>query len=152
QLSVSVAASINRTLPSLSIKLNAISDSLIRNSIAPFLPPVVHPSIPPNTSIPDIDYVSVDLDKKKGIHDSFVATVVFSVPRSQVAAGKVNAIRIFRSEAINPDFARKPGQLSVKGMEILSSDTNRSRSKNQDYLALYETFLRQNSVQNAVSS
>lgn len=106
-----------------------------------------------NTAAPDIDYVSVKLDVKKGILDMFCSSVVFSVPRSAVAAGKVKAIRIFRALVDNPDFfLREPARLSAVAVERLCSQPPRSRRKNQDYLGQYELQLSGMNVDNAITA
>lgn len=154
QLATSIFASIGKTsFLGVDAKNLAISSGLIKSSLAAVLPFSDHGNgIQTNTAVPAIDHVEVSLDKKQGLTDAFVATVTFSIPRSMVASGKITSVRVFRAEVQNPDFARTAGKLSVHAMDILRSDNNRSRAKNQDYLGIYESQARQAGVSNAVTS
>lgn len=139
----------------ISQRLQSVSDDLVRKSLHSFLPPrEVKKSSPTlfNYAIPEIECVSVELEKKKGAVDCFVACVFFNVPLSQIADGKVKAIRVFRSTIDDPPFMKGRPPLSMRGIERIRSDKNRSRSKNQDGLSILETRLRESEIPNSLSS
>jgi hypothetical protein len=106
-----------------------------------------------NTSVADIDHITVEMHLYKGILDLFYSTVQFTVPQGAVADGSLKAIRIFRATVDNPDFfQRQPARLSVNAIERLCAHPLRSKQKNQDYLGQYERQLSDMSIDNALSA
>lgn len=105
-----------------------------------------------NSVVPQIDHVTVEMDKKKGTVDCFFSRMVFSLSHRLVTTGNIRAIRIFRSEIRSPDFTRELGRLSIHGVERMRADKNRSRSKNQDYNSNMEHRLREGGIDNAISA
>ncbi|MHB8407923.1 MAG: hypothetical protein ACYDHY_07555 [Acidiferrobacterales bacterium] len=107
--------------------------NLVKNSANTFLPPNVQPTTPTaaNTNVPDIDSISVEMNSKKGSVTCFYSKLVFSLPRPAVAAGDIAAIRIFRSEVINPAISRALPKISFHGVDRIQSKYLRSRVKNE---------------------
>ncbi len=105
-----------------------------------------------NDVVPQLDRISVELDKNRGAADCFFAIIKFSLPASQVSSGNVKAVRIFRSVVINPRFSRgRPTTLSMRAIERLSTSKMRSRGKGLDPLSLVERRLRESGVPNALT-
>jgi hypothetical protein len=103
-----------------------------------------------NAAVPNIDYVAIEMDKRRGTTDCFFARIAFSIPQS--AQGSVDAFRIFKSSLINPKFVRQPGRLSVHAVDRLMSQNTRSSSKNDDYTSISVSRLNESGVDNAVQA
>ncbi len=140
--------------PALLEKVKKSMPSLLNHSLASFLS--THKSEDDNSTTnnnsPFIDYISVELDKKKGVYDSFFAVLKCSILEEKIADGTIKAIRIFRSIEENPVFLNPLGKLSVKGISSLQSDQSRSHVKNGDFVSSFEKRLIEGSVENSVSS
>lgn len=105
-----------------------------------------------NPAVPQLDNVRVEMSKNKGTVDCFFSTLKFSLPLSQVWDGRVKAVRIFRSTILNPIFQRgAPPVITLHGMEKLSVDKMRSRSKSNDLLGTMEHRFREAGILNAIS-
>jgi hypothetical protein len=135
-------------------RLLAHTADLVQHSVNNFLPVSLKghgKSV--NTSVADIDHITVEMNVYKGVLDLFFATVQFTVPQGTVADGSLKAIRIFRATVDNPDFfQRTPARLSVNAIERLCAHPLRSRAKNQDYIGQYERQLSDMSIDNALSA
>ena len=105
-----------------------------------------------NGSVPDIDYVSMQINRKAGVLDAFTSKIVFSLPRASVANGDIKAIRIFRSEKIDPVTFRNMAKISLYGIERIRADSNRFRTNNSDQLSELEKRFKEGGVDNAISS
>lgn len=105
-----------------------------------------------NTAVPEIDHITVDMNKKKGTTDCFYSSIVFSLSRDKVLSGDIKAIRIFRATITNPKFAREIVNLSAHGVELIRTDKNRVRSKNNDTIGNLERKLRESNVPNSISA
>lgn len=102
--------------------------------------------------IPQIEEVSVDVDRKKGSVDCFFSVLKFNLPTSKVEDGTIVAVRVFRALSSRPALGDDPGRLSVVGVDRIRSDKNRSRQKNQDPVSPVENRLRESGVDNALSA
>lgn len=105
-----------------------------------------------NKITPDIDQVSLELKRGKGVSDAFFARVTFSVPVENIDNGDVKSLRVFRSDVIGAIFARPLNNLSLRGMGIISSLPLTYRSKNDDTLSMFEHRLNIDNIQNELSS
>lgn len=77
-----------------------------------------------NDVIPEIDSISVDVDKKRGTLDCFFATITFSIRRDKLTSDDyLKAFRIIRA-TIPPEIQRKTGLLSSCDVSLISPDEN----------------------------
>jgi hypothetical protein len=137
----------------ISTRLTNSAWDIFGQSLPAFVPPRDGAdSDPPNTVTPDIESVSIDIDKKKGAIDCFYSTITFNVPVAAVQSGQIRAIRIFRAEINNPTFLNASGRLTARALDILRADPNRSRSKNQNYVSDFENRLAEAGIDNAVTA
>lgn len=140
--------------PQISRRIHAAAPDIVLHSVGSLLPirEVGHITALYNTAVPEVDHISVELDKKRGTIDCFYARVVFSLPRSKVAAGNIRAVRIFRSTVESPDFMKDRPPLSLHAIERLKTDRNRSRTKNDNSIFAMEQRLRENGIANALTN
>lgn len=101
-----------------------------------------------NSSIPSLDEVYIGMDKNIGTSDCFYAKLRFSIRTEDTVKG----IRIFRSTIKNPYYKRRFNPvISMRGMDKLSVNKLRYRSKgfeNKNYL---EKKFNENGILNAIS-
>lgn len=105
-----------------------------------------------NDTTPEIDSVSVDIDKQKGVVDCFFSTLKFSIPTNKATNGRIKAFKIMRSMDMNPMFTRGLGNLSLHGIDRLRSEPNSSRQKNLNTLMQFEKRLVESNVKNSVTN
>ena len=134
-------------------KVEDAATALINHGVDALLPSYASSLVSvANAVVPEIEHITIEMDKKKGTVDCFFAQVVFNLSKKLVAAGNIRAIRIFRAEIKNPNFTRDIGRLSHRGVETLRADKNRTRAKNQDYLSNIEKRLQESGVDNAITA
>jgi hypothetical protein len=107
-----------------------------------------------NSAIPEIDHVSIQINKNKGATDCFFARMVFNIPNDRLVKGEIKGIRIFRSETYNPTFTREISRLSFHGVDRIMSLKTRSRSKmgGDETIGQLEHRLYESGVDNSVSA
>lgn len=102
---------------------------------------------------PNIDYVEIDMDSKKGNVDAFFARVVYSIPSVDISSSRVKAVRIFRSVPVSIATSKR---LTINGISRIASShaTGASRSGfvNGDFQSQVERVLKQNGVDNSMTS
>jgi hypothetical protein len=133
--------------------ISRVIPGLVKSSTGAFLPTEQQTNnrSPINSSISDIDHISVQIDKKAGVLDSFIGKITFSLPRAAVASGDIKAVRIFRSEIIDPPMFRDLARISIYGMERIRADSNRFCIRNDDSLSILEKKFEESGVPNSVS-
>lgn len=104
---------------------------------------------------PELDHITIDLDKMRGSTDCFYSRIVFTLPLDKVitVGGKRSAlrgIRVFRAE-FPLRSSRKPGMLTVHGIERIKSNKIK-RVKNFDVVGHFGSKLRENGVSNAIDA
>lgn len=141
-------------LESVPSRLTALAGSVMDNASNSFLVDRSqgHVIEPVNTIIPEMDYVAIEMQKKRGTSDCFFARLVFSVPTEQVLSSNIRAFRVFRSTTLNPVFVRDIGRLSIHAVDRMMAQPNSTRSKNQDHLSSFEIRLRESGIDNAVTA
>jgi hypothetical protein len=100
----------------------------------------------PNTATPEIESVTIDLDRNRGTTDCFFSKIVFQIQKDQLR--NIRAIRIFRAAVENPIYTRPLSPLSSHGVQRLQALRGK---KNSDNAAIAQTRLEINGVQNAIS-
>jgi hypothetical protein len=113
--------------------------------------PTTQPMKTENKMIPDLDSVTLNLKKGKGISDSFFARLTISVPMEDVDSNRVASIRIFRATISNRNLTRPLSDLSLKGIGIISSRPASSRQKTDDTLSHIARRLSEDNIPNALS-
>lgn len=104
-----------------------------------------------NPGVPFVDHVAIDIDRKKGSVDAFFAEIKMSVLLDDITKGNVKALRIFRAEISGSNTIPPGTNLSLAGVELISSDASRARIKNQDDLSIIEKRLIESRIPNSVS-
>lgn len=145
------------TLPGISLvgmegKLSLTAASIVQSSISNFFSVREQLNIQaPNSAVPLIDHITVELDKARGTVDCFYARVAFSLPFDQVRVGNVKAIRIFRSTINDPEFARNKAPLSSNALGLLSTAKRSTRLKTNDSTSSIEQRMREAGMSNSLS-
>jgi hypothetical protein len=139
------------------LRLTDVASRVTREKVQRFIPQkdqsALHRAQLP---APELDHVTVDLNKMRGTTDCFYSRIVFTLPVDKVVpvGGKrsvLRGVRVFRAE-FPLRGGRKPGMLTIHGIERIKSNRMRSRSKNPDLVSHFENKLRENGVVNAIDS
>ena len=100
-----------------------------------------------NRVVPELESITVDLDKDASVVDNFSATVLFNLPAT--STGTTKAIRIFRAVMDKPVYTRPLSTLSSIGIERLTAYRGR---KNQDNSSAAQIRFDEHGVPNAISN
>jgi len=99
-----------------------------------------------NLIVPEIEEVTVDIDKNAGAIDNFYVSIGFNLPASKLAG--VKAVRVFRAEMDSPIYSRPLSTLSPNGIQRLQTFRGR---KNEDP-SQRQMQLNEDQIPNSVSS
>lgn len=148
---------IRRALPqfsstSLNSGLSSAAAALVRQSRQTFVPlQSVQRMQVENKMVPDLDSVTLQLKKGKGVGDSFFASVTVSIPIENIDDGNVASIRVFRATIISPTLSRPPADMSMRGMDVIMSRPAASRAKSEHALSHLARRLDEDGVANDMS-
>lgn len=99
-----------------------------------------------NLIVPEIEEVTVDIDKNVGAVDNFYVSIGFNIQASKLAS--VKAVRVFRAEMESPVYSRPLATLSPNGIQRLQAFRGR---KNEDP-SQRQMQLNEDQIPNSVSS
>ncbi len=105
---------------------------------------------------PEIDHITVEMDKRKGVIDCFYSKLTFSLPIDKIVSvsgepSVIRGIRIFRSEEILKTDRPKT-TLSSFAVEKLKTNKASIRSRNEEKISFLEKKLNEVGVQNSISN
>lgn len=122
-------------------RVGQVAQDILQNSASQVVPTKARPlEHGINKSVPELESVTVDIDKKKGTVDSFYTIVKINLPLAAVSSGAIRLIRVFRKrDGSAPN--RRTSVLSRKASDLLMADTGRNRKKNKDDIAMFDRSL-----------
>lgn len=136
--------------------LTNLTSKILRTKINSFIP-VKQPTAKNNSVLepPELDHVTVEMDKNKGILDCFYSRIVFtlSLDKTVPVNGKrpaIHGVRIMRA-VVPLKSDRGVNRLTAIGLDKISSNKRSNRSINNDRLGSLESKLNQEGVDNALS-
>jgi hypothetical protein len=131
-------------------RIESAAVDIVKNGMSALLPIRDQNMKRLNSAAPEIEFVSVEMNKKKGSSDCFYSRIVFNLPRFFLANGSVKAVRIFRAEFIDPNFSLDKSPLSLHGLQCISSDDIRVKNKVPNQLNNLEKRLKEDGVENSL--